>query len=382
MPALQLDTSVRFVRGVGPARCAALAAEGIQSVFDLLHVCPIRYECLPRSKPLAELQPGEQACITGEIIRVRLGRGHGRVSVRADVHDGSETCRIVWFNSPYLRSQLRPGLGIRATGKIQLTDDRPQMINPIFRLFMSPEEVEAPTQDSWQPVYPTTGAISPRALRKILSACLDDVTLPSDYLPVELRKKRELIPLPDAFRQLHRPDSTDSAAQARIRLAYDELLSTQMAFAQARKTRQSDCRSTALTLTPGIDERIRRRLPFSLTAAQDRACREICNDLARKKPMFRLLQGDVGSGKTAVAVYAALVAIAHKHQIALLAPTQILARQHFEKINRYLEGSAVRVRLATGSSKETERRELRSALAAGEIDWIIGTHALLQKDVR
>lgn len=370
------------VPGVGAARARQLAEARVETVLDLLLLNPKRYESAPAWRPIGEWREGETACIAGEITRVNSGRSRNGPMVSACVSDGLERCRITWFNLPFLRSQLFVGAYICATGKIQMGEGEALMSNPRFRLYEDMERMELPDRDRWRPVYAPAESLAGGAIERIIRSCLDRVRWPDDYLPQALRQKRGLISLHEAVHHIHQPDSLEAAAQGRRRLAYDELLMWQLEFARTRHRRQQGVKAPPFGLTPEIDRRIRARLPFVLTQAQDRAVAEICGDLRSCRPMFRLLQGDVGCGKTAVAVYAALVAIANKHQAALLAPTEILAQQHMDKINGYLAGSAVRTALAVGSLSVSEKARVRTALQAGEIDLVVGTHALLEPDVR
>ncbi len=382
MPGLELETPIRYVRGVGPFRSEQFLQARVQTVLDLLHLSPTRYEIIPGYKPIAEWQEGQVACIAGEITQIRWGGNVGKPTVIARVIDGDESCRITWFNLPYLKSELAVGMYICATGKIRSGEGEAQMTNPVFRLSHAADDLELPDRERWRPVYSSIGMLNSKAIEKAISTCLAEVRWPDDDLPMAIRRERQLACLPDAVQQIHRPDSLPAAAQGRRRLAYDELLMWQLEFARSHQRRSRDGQAPMLRVTPEIDRRIRKRLPFALTSAQDTAVADICSDLAASRPMFRLLQGDVGCGKTAVALYAALVAIANRHQAALLSPTEILAQQHFEKINRYLGGSAVRTALSTSSLGTSARRALRSALRGGEIDLVVGTHALLEPDIK
>ncbi len=381
MPDLQLDTPIRFVRGVGPGRGGLLSRAGIETVADLLQLSPVRYEIVPSYKPISEWQDGETACIAGEILRVSSGGSFRTPTVTVKIQDGHETCRMVWFNMPYVRPQMVAGTYICATGKIQYGDGEAEMINPGFQVASELDEVQLPDSDGLQPIYSAIGSWTSKAIGKVIAKCLAEIPESGDPLPELLRRKRQLVTRASALRQVHRPESLESAAEGRCRLAYDELLMWQLEFARSRRQRQGDSGASILHVTPEIDRRIRRRFPFTLTSAQDSAIASICADLASARPMFRLLQGDVGCGKTAVAVYAALVAVANRHQAVLLAPTEILAQQHFEKMKQYLEGSAVRIALSSGALDAGRRRSLLSALRDGEVDFVVGTHALLEPDV-
>ncbi len=383
MAGLKLQTAVRYVRGVGPARSQQLERAGLWTVRELLFRRPIRYQDLPAHQPLSECAAGQTACIAGEVTEVRLGGGWRRPCVVAQVRDGQEHCRITWFNIPHLKSKLSPGMFVVATGKVQAAEDGgAQMTNPAFECFDQCEDMVLPQRGRLRPVYPASGTLASRHIDRLIQNCLAELDLSGDYLPPDIRRRWQLLEHPQALTFLHRPPTPQDAEQARRRLAFDELLRWQIEFARARRVRQHGPQAPRLRRTAEIDRRIRNRLPFQLTAAQNRCIEEVCRDLDAAQPMLRLLQGDVGSGKTVVAVYAALVCVANQFQAALLAPTEILARQHHDKIQHYLKHSAVRVGLAIGRQPDSQKLRLRSELQSGDINLVVGTHALLDRGIR
>jgi ATP-dependent DNA helicase RecG len=377
---LRLSDPVQFVRGVGPARAEAFAELGVQTVGDLLEHFPLRHELLPASIPIGDLVEHETATIVGELRRVS-NRGGGRPVVSAEIIDGTGSCRVRWFNMPYLAERLHYGQIIRVTGKVEAPQGRPVITNPDWSL-PDADDPLGEDEDRWRPVYPGSAALPPKQVRKIITGVLHDAAAQvTDFLPDDLRRARGFPPRPTALLRYHLPTSGDDVKIARHRLAYDELLLSQVAVQIAQRLRRSGLEAKALPCTVEMDRRIRRRLPFELTAGQNQAVEEICADLREPRPMNRLLQADVGAGKTAVAVYAALVAIANRRQVALLAPTAVLANQHHEKLTTYLKGSRVRAALLTGATNRREREISLRNLAAGSLDLIIGTHALLESDV-
>jgi ATP-dependent DNA helicase RecG len=378
-----LRMPVQFLRGVGPARATALAALGVQTVADLITHLPFRYEYIPKSVPIGHLRAEETATIVGGIRRVRTSRGQTRGSVSADVQDGTGTCRVRWFNSSYLRDKLKVGDIIRLTGKVEDGDGRAIFVNPAYRLIEPDEDPLADDQDAYRPVYPATAQLGSSAIARVVRSALD-MALPhiGETLPDTLRERRKLPPRRTALARIHAPASATDADVARRRLAYDELFTMQLAVQIRRRQARSARDAPKITTTALIDERIRARLPFALTAAQERAAHEIAADLDCETPMARLLQGDVGSGKTAVAVYAALTTIANRGQVAMLLPTEVLAQQTFERFNHYLAGSRVRNALLVGGMLRAARDDALHRLARGEIDLVAGTHALLEPDVR
>ncbi|MCP4594538.1 MAG: ATP-dependent DNA helicase RecG, partial [bacterium] len=378
MCALQLDTPVQYVRGVGPVRARQLADLGIETVGDLILHLPFRHEHRPQSQAIGTLRLDETATIVGQVERIRANRQ----VITADVVDGTGACRIRWFNSPYLRDRLTPGAVIAATGKITEYGGRGVMTNPKYRVVVD-EPLDALLEgEAFDPVYPGSAALSSRQIAKFVRRALPEVIEQiEEPLPDQLRQKREMPPRRIAIQRCHLPTRAEDVEISRRRLAYDELLLLQLAVQFRRAQADQSTHAVPIEVSAEIDRRIRARFPYELTAGQDAAVAEIVADLARTQPMRRLLQADVGAGKTAVALYAALAVIARRRQVVLLAPTEILAEQHARKIRGYLEDSRVRVELLVGNLPRRRREQTRSALASGEANLVIGTHALLEEDV-
>ena len=377
-----LDTDVQFIRGVGPARAREFQKLGVCTLGDLIEHFPFRHELRPKSIPIGELELATVATIVGELRRVRAnGRSSGQ-TIRAEVVDGTGRCRVRWFNSSFLADRLCDGQTVRVTGKVEQYGDLASLTNPKLSLIGDDEDPFASDVDRYGPIYSGTSMLPGPQIAKLIDRVLDDaVERVVDWLPPALRDRRELPPRRTAILRMHRPTAIEDVNVARRRLAYEEFLLCQLAVQLARRRAASGPKAHAIVTTDEIAGRIRKRFPFKLTPGQDRAVAEILADLARRVPMNRLLQADVGAGKTAVAVFAALATIAHRRQAALLAPTEVLAAQHRNKIERYLAGSRVRTGYLVGSTPRAERRKLLGAIAAGEIDLVIGTHALLEGDV-
>ncbi len=378
-----LDTDVRFVPGVGPVRAQAFAALGVHTVGDLIEYFPFRHALRPKSLPIGELEPGEVATIVGELRRVRTRGPLARQSVTANVVDGTGECAVRWFNSSYLINRLHDGQIVRLTGNVEVYRDRASFANPETAIVGNEEDPFADDADRHDAVYPATAQLPTKLIARAIDHVLDDVLDQIvDWVPPDVRKRRGLPPRRTAILRYHRPTALEDVPVARRRLAYDELLLCQLAVQISRRLARRTDAAQPIATTPEIDRRIRRRLPFSLTPGQDRAVAEISADLARTAPMNRLLQADVGAGKTAVAVYAALTAIANRRQVAIIAPTEVLAAQHRDKTERYLAGSRVRRGFLAGSTPQGQRDRLLGALHVGEVDLLIGTHALLEPNIR
>lgn len=380
---ITLDAEVQFVRGVGPMRAREFAALGVRTVGDLIEHFPFRHELRPRSQPIGTLDYGRVATVVGQLERFRVRGSFARLTCAARLVDGTGQCRVRWFHSPHLVDKLHNGQIVRLTGKVEVDRDLALMTNPQTTILEDDTDALAHDQDRYEPVYPGTSRLQSRRIAGIISRILDEaVEAVVDFVPESIRRRRSLPPRRTAFLRYHQPTSLEDIPVARRRLAYDELLLCQLAVQLARRRMETGPETKPIITTDEIDRRIRRRFPFDLTAGQNRAIAEIRTDLARVQPMNRLLQADVGAGKTAVAVYAALAAIANGRQAAFLAPTEVLAAQHRAKVEQYLEKSRVRVGYLVGSTARSRRAGLLQALQAGQVDLLIGTHALLEPNVR
>jgi len=384
LASLELDTSVQYVKGVGPARAAQLADLGIHTVEDLLLYFPRRFDLRRQAQAIESIRGDEPAATVAGTVTETEYRPFGRPYFACTLDDGTGWIAVKWFHGGYLRDRIKTGMHLTVSGKVSVYKEAPQFINPRWQvLWREPDgaggDLEA---DELLPVYPASGPIPSGLLGRLIQGVLDQVErLFPRWFGDSYLRARELMDRPAAVAAMHRPDNRAEWARARRRLAYDEFLLMQLGIALNRM-RSVSRPAHPLPTTSQIDRRARARFPFTFTAAQDRAIAEIAADLARPTPMNRLLQGDVGSGKTVVAVYAALLAIAHHKQAAMMAPTEILARQHYRKVEQYLAGSRVRTGLLVGAQRPAEREEMLSKLADGQIDLVVGTHALISTGVR
>ena len=379
---VSLDTEVQFVRGVGPFRAQQFAQLGVRTVGDLLEHFPFRHALNPRSTAIGDLECGVVATVVGELRSIRNSGPLDRQTVSADVVDGTGRCRARWFNSSYLLDRLVGGQVVRVTGKVELRGYLASFTNPeLTPIDENNIDPLANDHDRHEPVYPATAKLPSRQIQRILNEVLDrGAEAICDFVPEAIRTRRKLPPRRTAILRYHRPTSLDDVPVARRRLAYDEFLLCQLGFQFSRRRKAAPA-ARPIVVDEKMDERIRKRFPFVLTGGQDRAVAEIRSDLSKPEPMNRLLQAEVGAGKTAVAAYAALAAVANRRQAALVAPTEVLAGQHYAKIQRYLQGSRVRLEYLAGSTAKRRRPSLLRALKSGEVDWVIGTHALFEHDV-
>ncbi len=373
-----LDSPVTAISGIGPTQAKRLERLGVETIGDLLYHFPHRHEDYSQLKPIGKLEYGEQVTIIGTIRATRLKRSSGGAPiVNTIVADGSGTIQATWFNQPYLADQFKRGRQIVLSGKVDEYLGRRVMSSPKWE----PLDSELLHTGRLVPVYPLTGGIKPRWLRRIIKRTVDYWTkrLP-DYLPADIRERNTLMPLEQAVAQMHFPDDVQNLVRARRRLAFDEFFVLQVGVLRQRHQWREQ---------PGVPVRVDREvldtflstLPYQLTEAQRRALDDILPDLEDDRPMSRLLQGDVGSGKTVVAVAAMFLVVRAGYQASIMAPTEILAEQHFRNVSDMLSPLGVRVALLTGSVPDAEKQEIRASLASGEVQVLVGTHAVIQEDV-
>jgi ATP-dependent DNA helicase RecG len=371
---------VQYLKGVGPARAGVFERLGVRTVGDLLEYFPRDWVFAPGRSKISEMRPDEPATIIGLVESLDYQDYRRPPLFEAIVSDESGVCRVVWFHGGYLRRQLQLGQIIMASGKATVFKHQLQMTNPKFMVL--DENHPEPQKHFSGGVYPASGRLSSRQIKQIILPVLEKVDgLVGEFYDEGFRKETHLIGRQDAFAWIHMPPDEQKLAQAQRRLKYDELFLMQLGLALRRYRTQHYASAVPCALTDEIDSRIRRRFPFLLTDDQNACIAEIAEDMSRTKPMNRLLQGDVGSGKTVVALYAALLAIANKTQVAIMAPTEILAAQHFLSIERYLKDSQVRRVLLTGGLTGKKRNDLLAQVKRGAMDIVVGTVALLQKDI-
>jgi ATP-dependent DNA helicase RecG len=379
---ITLASPVRDLLGIGPRRALALLELGVKSVGQLVAYLPVRHEKLEAEGTIDALVMGTNAAVRGEVTATRVVARKRPQRFEAVLVDGTGRLDLTWFNGGYLHGTITPGVRLRVQGKPQRYGPGVQMVNPKHEVLRDEGTEPALRSERLRPVYPASATITSKQIEEAIAAALPSVLpLIHDHLPPEYCVRRELVGLGDAYRLLHQPRSPEDIAAARRRLAFDELLMLQLALALKRAHVRAQCRAVPLRATPAVDKHIRQRFPFALTPAQDRVVRELAGDLARPEPASRLVQGDVGSGKTIVALYAMLLAVATRSQAALMAPTELLAEQHFASISRVLAGSDVRTALLTGSLNAARRAGVLAGLADGSIDLVVGTHAILTGDV-
>ncbi len=380
---LRLATPLADLPVVTKRQAGALRRLGLLSVSDLLRHYPMRYEREAGESSIKELSRDGKTVgsARGTVAACRWvsSQGYGRKGrFEATLQDPSGTLMLTWFNAAWLRERLHPGDVLRVQGKVKLFNDYPQMANPKWEKLDEEGEGAPAAAARLRPVYPATEGLNSARIEAIVEAVLPAaLPLVPDPLPAELVEHHAMPTLAEALRLIHRPEEEDDHKAARRRLAFNELLLLQLGIALKRAYVERRLVAPALHHSAAMDAHIRERFPFTLTETQAAAVQQIAADLTRTRPMNRMLQGDVGSGKTVVALYALLMAVADRKQGALLAPTELLAEQHEASLRGMLKGSNVRIALLTG-----QRQEDKPAIARGDIDLIVGTHALLSGSTR
>jgi ATP-dependent DNA helicase RecG len=375
------DTPVQYVKGVGPARGRLFAAMGVNTVSDLLEYYPRDYQWLPEPEKMNRMCEGREVSILGLVESVDYQPYRRPAVFEVTLADETGFCRVVWFNGGYLRGQITVGQALLVWGKVTRYKHQMQLTNPRFRVL--PEGVTPDIESLGGAVYPATADLSSGQIKYAVRQVLADIPhLVEEIYDADFRKTNNLIPRSQAYELIHAALTDEDVSKARRRLKFDELFLMQLGLAMRRYRMHNFAAAPAMTHTDEIDSRIRKRFQFILTEDQESVIKEIVADMAEPKPMNRLLQGDVGSGKTVVALYAALLAVANKCQVAIMAPTEILAGQHLASIERYLAGSRVRYALLAGGMTAKKREKLLADIESGNIDIVVGTHAVLQHDVR
>jgi ATP-dependent DNA helicase RecG len=375
------DTPVQYLKGIGPKRAALLAKVGVETVGQLLFFVPRRY--LDRSQMLAirNLQPGDEATVLARVVTAGARRLKTRRQVISClVRDDSGMMEALWFNRPDLAERFRPNQEILLSGKVTRYRGL-QFVNPMFEL--ADEEGEFSFANAIIPVYPLTEGLSLWTIRRAVAVAMERcLSLVPESLTPEILGHYGFPGIRDALQAIHFPKDMESAQRGRERLVYDELLYFQLLLALRHREYASVKKSAGLAETGALTGPFMEKLHFKLTRAQERVLGEIRQDLAGDRCMNRLLQGDVGSGKTVVAVYAMLVACENSAQAAMMAPTEILAEQHFHGWRERLAAIGVKAALLTGSTKAAERRDIIAGLEAGAVQLVFGTHALIEEEVK
>ena len=398
MPAL--STPVQYVKGIGPRLAEVLSAKGIHTVSDLLYYLPFRYEDRLNPRGIAELRPGEMATVIAEVRNSGLFRTRRMPIFQLIAGQGRARLKCLWFNGTHLRDRFKPGQLVALYGKVEADNGQLQIIQPQFEILGESGEEGASDADQKLatslevgrivPIYESAGQgrLTARWFRRIIRSALQSMpqSMP-DPIPAAVRSRMCLISPVEALWKVHWPDEGESIADlkssrtpAHVRMIFEELFFVELGLEFKRRQMKAQT-GIAFQLNHAARESIKKILPFHPTAAQKRVLKEIATDMEKPYPMRRLLQGDVGSGKTIVAFEATIIAIENGCQVALMAPTEILAQQHYFSARRILESAGYRVVLLTGSLEQDRKRDIRRHIAQGTAHLVIGTHALLEESV-
>ncbi len=389
---IEVGTPLQFVPGIGPQRVELFKKLGVRRATDLLFLFPRGYQDIAPYQSITELQPGVRASVIGEIVdmdqRISFD-GRSSVGILLAV-DGGGYVRCVWYNQPFRRQQFLHGMRVVATGMAKSTGISFEMRHPETTILA----VDQPLPEAKPiPVYPLTEGLQQRHVAGAIAVVLDHlIDSIEEALPESIRlaanqldnasKAIPLLGIAQALRAIHQPNTVEQANEARHRFIFQELFVYQLALAMRRHRLQHDKPAPKIVANAMIHARILKRFGFELTRDQLQAIEDVRSDMAQEVPMNRLIQGDVGSGKTVIAQYAMLNAVASKQQAALMAPTELLARQHFTRLRKQLAGSQVMIELLVGSITQRERTELLQRIAIGTVDLVVGTQALLSEQVQ
>jgi ATP-dependent DNA helicase RecG len=394
---LEPSTPVQFVKGIGPRLADILASKGIHTVDDLLHYLPFRYEDRVNPRTIAELRAGEMATVIAEVRTSGLFRTRKMPIFQMTAGQGRARLRCIWFNGSYLKDKFQPGQMVALYGHVEDNRGELELKQPQFEI-LGESDGEAADQKAAAsleigrivPIYETAGQgrLTSRWFRKIIHKTLEN--LPAELpegIPSAIRKRLNLIATREALWRVHWPDEGESLQSlmnwrtpAHVRMIFEELFFIELGLELKRREQKAQT-GIAFDLNDRVRDAIKKILPFHPTGAQKRALKEIAGDMQKPFPMRRLLQGDVGSGKTLVAFEAGIIAIENGYQVALMAPTEILAQQHYFSARRILEPSGYRIVLLTGSLEDDRKREIRRHIAQGSAQLVIGTHALIEQKV-
>lgn len=389
---ISLTTSLHELKGVGSQFSVKLKRLGIETVRDLLYHFPTRYEDYSQIRRIDDLAPGESATVSGTVQDVSGRRAWHRnmFIVEALIADESSSIRATWFNQPYIRNILSVGKHVNLAGKVsQAKDGEIYLSNPTYEVVREYDNETTHTARITA-IYPETRGFTSKGIRHLMHQALESLEPLEEVLPDETLEKENLPDITTALNHIHFPDTLEDAVAAKRRFAFEDLYLLQLINVRERMLLAKE-RAPKINVRASRLTKLKSSLPFTLTPSQEKALSEICTDIAKQNPMNRFLQGDVGSGKTVVAALAALETAENEYQVAFMAPTEILARQHFKTITRLFPNFEKGVALLTASESRVwyghelesspKKMELQKNIARGDIRIIIGTHALLQKRV-
>lgn len=370
------NKNIRYIKGVGEKRAALFMKKGINTLEDLLYFFPRSHEDRSKTKEIADCIHGETVCICAEVYSpVRTHRIRQNMTIYSMIAtDPSGVITINWFNNRFVKDVFETGDKYVFYGKIQIRGTKLEMVNPVYERIGNEKYTER-----IMPIYPLTGGLTQKVVQAAMSEAIKEAGRLDEYIPDKIRDKYKIAEINYSINNIHFPNDFESYNIARRRFVFEELLILQLAL-MGRK--DLFCKRDGVVIDGKCVNDFEKMLPFPLTKAQRRTIREILTDFRSGKQMNRLVQGDVGSGKTAVAAAAIYAAVKNGHQAAMMAPTEILASQHLETLNAFFKATDIKVVLLTGSMKAKEKRQVLETVENGDADVVVGTHALIQDTVR
>jgi len=380
-PINPLGLPVSKVKFVGPAMLGYLDKLGIKTVGDLLYHFPHRYLDLSKMRKIAGLRAGENATVVGQVREIKRWRGRkGTRVVNVSIYDGTGHLTCTWFNQDFIAKRLKEGMQVAFSGKVTYKYRQLQMANPLYDV-LSEGHGESIHSGRIVPIHPATQNLSTNVIRRIMKNALDAYGNVADPLPHSVIAENSLMPKARALKEVHFPTGRELLLKARERLIFEELFLMQVGLAARKKRLEIYSKGISHNRDGELVNKVHHMLPFELTSDQRKVIYEIQSDMEKPKPMNRLLQGEVGSGKTIVALITLLTAVQSGYQAAMMAPTEVLASQHYLKLKDMLQKLGVKAALLTGSTSQKERESLLGEILNGDVDLVIGTHAIIQESV-
>lgn len=377
---LSLNSSAKYIKGVGPKIYRLLNKVQIFTVEDLLYYFPKRYEDRSNFTPINKLEPGTINTVRGEVVASNLRRSkRGMPIFQIAIRDNTATIYAIWFNQPYLKNSIKKGMDIILHGKVEKSYQLLQINSPEYEIVS--DETDSVHMGRIVPIYQLTKGLSQKRLRRIIYNAIDLTSKVEEYLTEDIVERRNLISLSEALKEIHFPCDKKGFVKARNRLVFDEFFLLQIVVAVKRVNYMSEENGIKHQLDRKPFYKLKKLLDFNLTESQKNVINQIASDMCSSVPMNRLLQGDVGSGKTVVSIFTALLSLISGYQAAFMVPTEILAIQHYKKLNAIFSKLGYEVEILIGSLKSKKTQEVKERIKKGKVDIVIGTHALIQGEV-
>ncbi len=378
-----LEKKVQYLKGVGPKRAEQLARLGISTLSDLLHYLPRRYEDRRQIVSIKDIKPDNVYTVKGRIKRHGVWKTKkGMLIYEMVVNDGTGNIHAAWYNQPYLKKYFKVGDDVILYGKVEKFKNL-QITHPDYEVLVDEEgALDTVNMGRIVPIYPLTHDVTQKYLRLLMSSALDgNMNILRDTIPTQVRARCRLADLKFAVKNIHFPISFENLDMARRRLIFEEFFTLEAALALIKKDREKHAKGLSHQVKDGLFEDFKNMLPFELTREQEAAAKSIESDMKSPKPMNRLLEGEVGSGKTVVAMYALFLTIKNGFQGVIMVPTEILARQHYLTLSEFFTPLGVEVRLLTAGTANDDKKAIKDEMKEGKAGIIIGTHSLIQEDV-